>query len=31
LGLAVGIAPGKLGFDSMIVNPATLLKEKNLL
>jgi heterodisulfide reductase subunit B len=31
LGLAVGIAPNKLGFDSMIVNPAPLLKEKGLI
>ena len=31
LALAVGIPPGKLGFDSMIVSPQGLLKEKNLL
>lgn len=31
LGLAVGIDPNKLGFDSMIVNPVPLLKEKGLL
>jgi heterodisulfide reductase subunit B2 len=31
LALAVGVSPGKLGFDSMIVNPVPLLKEKNLL
>lgn len=30
LALAVGVAPGKLGFDSMIVNPLPLLKEKGL-
>ncbi|QSV46858.1 CoB--CoM heterodisulfide reductase iron-sulfur subunit B family protein [Geobacter benzoatilyticus] len=30
LALAVGAAPGKLGFDSMIVNPLPLLKEKGL-
>lgn len=31
LALAVGVAPKKLGFESMIVNPQVLLKEKNLL
>jgi heterodisulfide reductase subunit B len=31
LALAVGVSTGKLGFDSMIVNPVPLLKEKNLL
>jgi heterodisulfide reductase subunit B2 len=31
LALAVGVAPGKLGFDSMIVDPLPLLKEKGLL
>ena len=31
LALAVGVSPGKLGFDSMIVNPGPLLKEKQLL
>jgi heterodisulfide reductase subunit B len=31
LALACGVAPGKLGFDSMIVNPAPLLREKGLL
>ena len=31
LALAVGVAPGKLGFDSMIVNPVPLLKEKQLI
>jgi heterodisulfide reductase subunit B len=31
LGLAVGIAPNKLGFDSMIVSPLPLLKEKQLI
>lgn len=30
LALAVGVAPEKLGFDSMIVNPLPLLKEKGL-
>ena len=31
LALAAGVAPSKLGFDSMIVNPLPLLREKNLL
>jgi heterodisulfide reductase subunit B len=31
LALACGVAPGKLGFDSMIVSPQPLLREKNLL
>jgi len=31
LALAAGIAPKKLGFGSMMVNPLTLLKEKNLI
>ncbi|WP_277059037.1 CoB--CoM heterodisulfide reductase iron-sulfur subunit B family protein, partial [Trichlorobacter lovleyi] len=31
LALAVGVAPSKLGFDSMIVNTLPLLREKNLL
>jgi len=31
LALAAGVAPGKLGFESMIVNPLPLLKEKKLL
>ncbi|HLO25951.1 MAG TPA: heterodisulfide reductase subunit B, partial [Geobacteraceae bacterium] len=31
LALAVGVSPGKLGFDSMIVNPGPLLKEKQLI
>jgi heterodisulfide reductase subunit B len=31
LALAVGVSPNKLGFDSMIVNPLPLLKEKQLL
>ncbi len=31
LALACGVAPGKLGFDSMIVSPQPLLKEKQLL
>jgi len=31
LALAVGVSPDKLGFDSMIVNPARLLKEKQLI
>ncbi len=31
LALAAGVAPGKLGFESMIVNPVPLLKEKQLL
>lgn len=31
LALATGAAPSKLGFDSMIVSPLPLLKEKNLL
>ncbi len=31
LALAAGVAPGKLGFDSMITNPVPLLKEKHLL
>jgi heterodisulfide reductase subunit B len=31
LALAAGVAPGKLGFESMIVNPMPLLKEKQLL
>ena len=31
LGLAVGVPAGKLGLDSMIVNPLPLLREKNLL
>jgi heterodisulfide reductase subunit B len=31
LGLAVGVPAGKLGLDSMIVNPLPLLKEKQLL
>ncbi|WP_298272211.1 CoB--CoM heterodisulfide reductase iron-sulfur subunit B family protein [Geobacter sp.] len=30
LALAVGVAPSKLGFDSMIVNPLPLLREKGL-
>lgn len=30
LGLAVGVPAGKLGLDSMIVNPLPLLKDKNL-
>lgn len=31
LALACGVDPGKLGFGSMMVNPAPLLKEKNLI
>jgi heterodisulfide reductase subunit B2 len=31
LALAAGVAPGKLGLDSMIVNPAPLLKSKDLI
>ena len=31
LALSTGVAPGKLGFDSMIVSPVPLLREKNLL
>lgn len=31
LALACGVSPGRLGFGSMIVNPAPLLKEKSLL
>jgi heterodisulfide reductase subunit B2 len=31
LALAVGVPAGKLGFDSMIVNPAPLLREKGLI
>ena len=31
LALAAGVAPGKLGFDSMMVSPLPLLKEKELL
>ena len=31
LALACGVSPGKLGFNSMIVNPTLLLKEKNLI
>ncbi len=31
LALAIGVAPKKLGFESMIVSPLPLLKEKNLL
>jgi heterodisulfide reductase subunit B len=31
LGLAVGVPAGKLGLESMIVNPLPLLREKNLL
>jgi heterodisulfide reductase subunit B len=31
LALAVGVSPGKLGFDSMIVNPVPLLREKGLI
>jgi heterodisulfide reductase subunit B len=31
LALAAGVSPRKLGFDSMIVNPAPLLREKGLL
>jgi len=31
LALGAGVSPSKLGFDSMIVNPLPLLKEKNLL
>ncbi|TWJ19597.1 CoB--CoM heterodisulfide reductase iron-sulfur subunit B family protein [Geobacter argillaceus] len=31
LALAAGVAPGKLGFDSMITNPVPLLKAKHLL
>lgn len=31
LALAVGVAPARLGFESMIVNPLPLLKEKQLL
>ena len=31
LALATGVAPAKLGFDSMMVSPLPLLKEKNLI